>query len=346
MQKSRLENFDERVRDLIAQKFSLVEIATLCGGDEFVKTDIVHERPILRFDIVAYRNHIQENDATGMSSLYESALRHESMENGAVLQEAVRSIACIPVRGNAGKKVMKEKPSVKVATPTVPKKKPKPRISFGPRSPRRAKAKEELIVVVEPDVQWKIVKKEPSFKHKRLPILEYRKCPICDYSQPVTKKTLPDFCAGCNNRAVTPLNNLALYTDLMKDYDPDNEQPADQIIASTHTRIKWICHVCSHKWSAPAKRRIAGSQCPGCAHRTVTPYNNMQVTHPHLAREFDEKKNGKLATEILAGTACKYWWICPQCDYSYKATGSNRFVGKGCPQCGKIKQRRGKQVVV
>ena len=61
----------------------------------------------------------------------------------------------------------------------------------------------------------------------------------------------------------------------------------------------------------------------------------MLNTNPQLASEFHPERNGELTpNDIKAGYPHHLWWLCPDCNLPYPATGANRhYHGSGCPSC-------------
>lgn len=55
------------------------------------------------------------------------------------------------------------------------------------------------------------------------------------------------------------------------DYEANGETLPGMVSGGSHTLINWKCHVCGHKWIAPADRRAkAGSGCKMCAYNRPT----------------------------------------------------------------------------
>lgn len=61
---------------------------------------------------------------------------------------------------------------------------------------------------------------------------------------------------------------------------------------------------------------------------------SLAVVNPDLASEWDYKKNGAVTpNQVIAVSDKKFWWLCKECGYSWKATVSDRHYGSGCPRC-------------
>jgi hypothetical protein len=65
--------------------------------------------------------------------------------------------------------------------------------------------------------------------------------------------------------------------------------------------------------------------------------NCLARTHPELAKEWHQRKNGDLTPhDIVAGSNKKVWWQCLESpDHEWQATVVNRTKGRGCPRCNK-----------
>ena len=83
-------------------------------------------------------------------------------------------------------------------------------------------------------------------------------------------------------------------------------------------------------------------KCPYCLGRKLSKENSLDITHPNLAKRFDEKKNKKKIKEILYVGRKAYWWNCiknnkhsffSKCENVNKALKSKN---KGCPICAHV----------
>lgn len=61
---------------------------------------------------------------------------------------------------------------------------------------------------------------------------------------------------------------------------------------------------------------------------------SLAVVNPTLASEWDYQKNGAVTPkQVVAVSDKKFWWLCKECGYSWKAIVSDRHYGSGCPRC-------------
>ena len=129
-------------------------------------------------------------------------------------------------------------------------------------------------------------------------------------------------------------NSMAqTHPELAKEYQGD----ATKVMAGTNKRLDWKCSTCNHKWKAMGNHRLRGRGCPLCGKKKqaenkktyhLQKNGSMAETHPELAKEYQGD-----ATKIIAGTNYLLDWKCSICNHEWKATGSNRISGKGCPAC-------------
>lgn len=86
------------------------------------------------------------------------------------------------------------------------------------------------------------------------------------------------------------------------------------------------------------------SGCGVCGSRSdvvYTGYNDIAMTHPHLANQWHPTKNGSLLPTMVSYASSKeVWWLCDECGHGgsyddWKTTISDRTrYNTGCPYCG------------
>jgi hypothetical protein len=135
-------------------------------------------------------------------------------------------------------------------------------------------------------------------------------------------------------------NNMAVtHPKLAREFDrsSNNGLRPQHLLATTSKRLAWKCSKrnCQHLWMARGSSRAAGSGCPACSNKVATARNNMAVTHPKMAREFDRTRNDGRPQDYLAGTSKRLWWKCAKrtCQHVWQAAGYDRKEGHGCPAC-------------
>lgn len=107
----------------------------------------------------------------------------------------------------------------------------------------------------------------------------------------------------------------------------------DSVLPGSHYKAWWICGK-GHTWQAVVKSRTGGCGCPVCANRSLlVGENDLAATHPELARQWYQARNGKLTPrDLVAGSRRKVWWICAR-GHAWQAIVSSRVNGAGCPFC-------------
>ena len=121
-----------------------------------------------------------------------------------------------------------------------------------------------------------------------------------------------------------------------------------EVSASTNDKFYWKCKN-NHVYLARVNNKVNGSGCPIC-HKDkrgeitnkwqLNKRENLLQAFPHIANEWDYKKNQLKPSEVLPNSNKKYWWICKN-NHSYEAspnmrTPSGEKNGSGCPKCYKI----------
>jgi ribosomal protein S27E len=84
----------------------------------------------------------------------------------------------------------------------------------------------------------------------------------------------------------------------------------DQVSAGAKKSVWWLCNQ-GHSFKAGITNRVAGSGCPYCSGHRVTPENNLNKTHPEVAKTWCGEKNGELLpTDVGAKSGKIVWWKC------------------------------------
>lgn len=168
------------------------------------------------------------------------------------------------------------------------------------------------------------------------------KCGACSHEWQVSgaHRVQGSGCPVCEgNRVTTATNNLAVTHPLLaREYSAKNTLPVNQVRAGTIQKLWWVCVKCGHEWEATGDNRVHGKGCPACSGRVPTRTNNLVVTHPGLAKEFSSARNSMGASEVIAGTSKKLWWVCSRCGHEWQAVGHSRVRGTGCPACARRKK--------
>lgn len=148
-------------------------------------------------------------------------------------------------------------------------------------------------------------------------------------------------CPYCSGRKVlVGFNDLTTtHPMLAKEWHPTrngNLRP-EQVTAASRNNIWWLGE-CGHEWDSYIYNRKQGHGCPYCSGREVlVGYNDLQTTHPELAKQWHPTKNGMLTPQtVAAGTSKKIWWFCEN-GHEWLAVGSSRVQNHNCPYCSNQK---------
>lgn len=136
---------------------------------------------------------------------------------------------------------------------------------------------------------------------------------------------------------------LSDFPDLMKDWDHEANEWIDPstLTFGSNRCVNWLCHKCGGKWETKVcNRTVLKRGCPYCSPtkaRLLKGYNDLATTHPELAKQWDYEANAPYTPDqVLHGTRKQFYWICPICGLSYKASCNKRSTPSaptGCPRC-------------
>ena len=98
-------------------------------------------------------------------------------------------------------------------------------------------------------------------------------------------------------------------------------------------KVWWKCSR-GHEWQATIASREKGSGCPICSNQKVLAgYNDLQTTHPELAKLWHPTKNGLLTPQMVTyGSGQKVWWQCEN-GHEWQRAIDQWLKGIGCPYC-------------
>ena len=151
------------------------------------------------------------------------------------------------------------------------------------------------------------------------------------------------FCANkklCHhNSLLTVAPSVASYWDTAK-----NGVTADQVLAGSSRRRRWLCPTCYHSWQSQVFKKVANSSsCPKCSKKSMghTRQPTLTASNDPVMVEFDHSRNTKAGLDpdkITLGSAKKVHWICSNCPrgqpHMYMASPNSRIGHSvGCPYC-------------
>ncbi|MEG4107962.1 zinc-ribbon domain-containing protein [Microcoleus sp. S13_C5] len=146
-------------------------------------------------------------------------------------------------------------------------------------------------------------------------------------------------CRCCAGQKASVTNSLAsLYPELAKQWHPtkNGNLTPEQVVAGSNEKAWWKCPKgLDHEWNASIVNRVGGNGCRFCRGLQSSVTNSLTSLYPEIAKQWHPTKNGKLTPDkIVAGSAKKAWWICPEgADHEWDASIVNRIKGRGCPCC-------------
>jgi putative zinc ribbon protein len=153
-------------------------------------------------------------------------------------------------------------------------------------------------------------------------------------------------CPFCSGRRLSPERSLAtLAPRLAAEWHPTRNgdlSPTD-VFAAGGRRVWWRCAVDpGHAWQARLISRYrAGTGCPYCAGKRITPERSLAALAPEIAREWHPSRNGDLTpADVFGRSGLRVWWRCAR-GHEW-ATGVSTRVrsGAGCPACAVLGPRR------
>lgn len=161
------------------------------------------------------------------------------------------------------------------------------------------------------------------------------KCPACAF---IPKKLV----VGKNDLASKKPNLAAEW-----DYEENYPLTPEDVFASSHIKVGWICPDCGLHYTAWINNRYRGEGCSDCRYvkmaetrrqSNLKKKGSLMRTNPKLAAEWDYEKNyPKTPNDIVEGSNVPVGWICSKCGHKWDATPIRRSAGKGCPECKKTK---------
>lgn len=130
-----------------------------------------------------------------------------------------------------------------------------------------------------------------------------------------------------------------MFPDITAEWHPTkngDKKPRDFSYGSS-LKAWWLCPD-GHDYEMDIHARTSdGCGCPYCSGRRVLAgFNDIETTHPEIARQWHPTKNGNLkATDVSKGSMKSAWWIC-SFGHEWEASVADRCVsGYGCPYCNR-----------
>ncbi|MGG0593530.1 zinc-ribbon domain-containing protein [Priestia megaterium] len=128
-------------------------------------------------------------------------------------------------------------------------------------------------------------------------------------------------------------------SDLLKEYDynKNEKELLETLTIGSGKKVWWICKEGHPSYEATCHNRIKNnSGCPYCSNLKAHEGNSLATLSPHIAAEWNYKKNGDLTpSDFTNGSGKKVWWLCKY-GHEWEAIIHPRTKrGVGCPECFK-----------
>lgn len=145
-----------------------------------------------------------------------------------------------------------------------------------------------------------------------------------EWESRVADRMSDDKCPFLSGKSVWQgFNDLATVNKrLAEEWHPTKNgslKPTD-ITANSNKKVWWLLHYedtrtnkkFDFEWQATVSHRNSGRQCPYLSNPSTAVFvgfNDLQTTHPNIAKEWNFDKNGELRpTDVTAGSSRVVWW--------------------------------------
>lgn len=161
-----------------------------------------------------------------------------------------------------------------------------------------------------------------------------------EYEAQIKHRIAGGGCPICNGKKVVLSNSVATtHPSLISEWHPTKNigLSINNFVAGSDKIVWWFCKANPlHEWQAQIKKRTLRNQgCPYCAGRIADDENNLVVSNPDIAAQWNYEKNNPLKPEqFRTRSNKKVWWICEKNKaHTYPSTITNRVQGFGCSIC-------------
>ena len=163
------------------------------------------------------------------------------------------------------------------------------------------------------------------------------KCSISDdhiWETSIIKRMEGNDCPFCAGRLIAKSNSLSTTnSEIAKQWHPtrNGKLLPDHVYKGSHKKVWWLCDRNKfHEWESAINTRVLGSNCPICAGKKVDNTNSLNITHPHIAKQWHPTKNGNLQpNNFTFGSSKKVWWKCDKYkDHEWEASINKRVNGQ------------------
>ena len=171
-------------------------------------------------------------------------------------------------------------------------------------------------------------------------------CKKCGHSwkAKIYSRTEGRGCPKCGAKRLNPgINDLATLSPALAgewDYEKNFPLHPTDVTGGSNEYAWWKCKKHGHSWYAQISKRFKRNQdCPICTNQQILAgFNDLATTHPHIAAEWNRRKNnGKFPEHYTKGADVYVWWECSKCDHEWESLIYSRTSKKpsGCPCCAR-----------
>ena len=133
-------------------------------------------------------------------------------------------------------------------------------------------------------------------------------------------------------------NILDLYPEIAKEWNYEkNKTKPNMFTEGSKYKAWWCCNSCNTSYLRPILERTTFNRsCPKCYPIIYSEKkNNITVSYPKIALEWDYKKNKNINIKTITPSASryKYWWKCAKCSKSYQRDVRSRVKYRNSLSC-------------
>lgn len=125
------------------------------------------------------------------------------------------------------------------------------------------------------------------------------------------------------------------------DFDENSELDPAHLLVGSNKKAAWICYLCNNKWKTSIYHRAVNNRgCRNCSANRRLSFDateSFASTHPHIAKDWDHDKNGRLLPEMFPkGARYKAHWSCHVCGEKTKRAIKSYNSCSKCNQARKL----------
>lgn len=130
-----------------------------------------------------------------------------------------------------------------------------------------------------------------------------------------------------------------LYPEIVEEWHPElNTTSPWEVRSGSGKKVWWKGKACGHEWETAIRNRVRGANCVYCTgQKVLVGFNDLATTHPHIAKQWDHKKNTRKLENTMYGLKTKVWWT-HTCGHSwYKSPlHMTKLTDYSCPVCQSV----------